>query len=169
MKVAFDSSFLTLLFNPKSGASVNRAAERVEGLIEKLSDKKDKIVIPTPALAEILVGLSRTGPTYIERLKEFSCFQVRPFDERAAVEFSVVIRSRSRSGQTRTKKAVALSKIKFDQQIVAVAKVQGVKAVYSDDKQVRSFAKECGMDAFGLADVPIPMKQEPLPFEDDDE
>lgn len=51
MKVAFDASFLVFLFNPNSNASVVRAAERIDGLIEKLADKKDKIIIPTPALA----------------------------------------------------------------------------------------------------------------------
>ena len=56
------------------------------------------------------------------------------------------------------------SKVKFDQQIVAITKVQGAKAVYSDDKQLRAFAEECGMDAYGLADIPIPMKQGKLPF-----
>jgi predicted nucleic acid-binding protein len=159
MKVAFDASFLAILFNPKSGASVDRAPERIDGLIERLASKKDKIVIPTPALAEILVQLSKVGPTYVEKLKEFACFQIRAFDERAAVEFGAVIRARSKNGQSKVRKQVSVNKVKFDHQIVAIAKVQGARAVYSDDKQLRAFAKECGMEAFGLADVPIPPKQ----------
>jgi predicted nucleic acid-binding protein len=159
MKVVFDASFLVLLFNPKSNASVERAPERIDGLIERLSSKKDKIVIPTPALAEILVALSKTGPKYIEKLKEFTCFQVRPFDERAAVEFGAVVRARSKTQQSKTRKGINRNKVKFDHQIVAIAKVQGAAVVYSDDKQLRAFAEECGMRAIGLADVPVPMKQ----------
>jgi hypothetical protein len=96
MKVVFDASFLAILFNPKTSASVARAPERIDGLIERLSTKKDKIVIPTPALAEILVALSQSGPRYIEKLKEFTCFQVRAFDERAAVEFGAAVQARSK-------------------------------------------------------------------------
>jgi hypothetical protein len=159
MKVVFDASFLAILFNPKSSASVARAPERIDGLIERLSTKKDKIVIPTPALAEILVSLAKNGPTYIEKLKEFTCFQIRPFDERAAVEFGAAIQARKNKAKRDTLKSLSQNKVKFDHQIIAIAKVQGAQIVYSDDTQLRAFAKECGMDARGLADVPIPMKQ----------
>jgi hypothetical protein len=169
MKVAFDASFLTFMFNPKSNASVTKAPERIDGLIERLAHQRDKIIIPTPALAEILVSLTQSGPKYIEKLREFSCFQVRAFDERAAVEFGAVMKARSRSKLKQTRKNVVLSKVKFDHQIVAIAKVQGVKTVYSDDKQLRAFAEECGMDAYGLADVPVPLKQGKLPFKGDED
>ncbi len=167
MKVVFDASFLAILFNPKSNASVTRAPERIDGLIESLSSKKDKIVIPTPALAEILVALAKSGPTYIEKLKQFTCFQVRAFDERAAVEFGAVMQARTKKKKQETRKSVSQNKVKFDHQIVAIAKVQSVKIVYSDDIQLRAFAKECGMDAHSLADIPIPMKQLPLPQPDE--
>jgi predicted nucleic acid-binding protein len=163
MKVVFDASFLAILFNPKTSASIERAPERIDGLIDRLSRSKDKIVIPTPALAEILVALSQTGPRYIEKLKEFTCFQVRAFDERAAVEFGAAVQSRSKKRLKETRRLVSQNKVKFDQQIVAIAKVQGAKIVYSDDAQLRSFAVECGMEARSLAETPVPMKQLPLP------
>jgi predicted nucleic acid-binding protein len=169
MRVAFDASFLVILFNPKSNASVARAPERVDGLIEKLSNNKDKIIVPTPALAEILVALSSSGPSYVEKLKRFSCFQVRAFDERAAVEFGAAIRAKSKSKRKDAKRLVAQNKVKFDHQIVAIAKVQGAKALYSDDKQLRSFARECGMEAYGLADLAVPMKQGHLQLESTDD
>jgi predicted nucleic acid-binding protein len=169
MKVAFDASFLVFTVNPRSNSSVARAPERVDGLIERLTEKKDKIIVPTPALAEILVVLGQGGPKYIEKMREFSCFQVRAFDERAAVEFGATMRARSKGKQKQARKNAVQSKIKFDHQIVAIAKVQGAKAIYSDDSQLRAFAEECGMDAYGLADVPVPMKQDKLPFKESDE
>src|SRR5260370_14387295 len=64
------------------------AGERIDGLIESLSAKKAKVIIPTPALAEILMAGQHTAQKYIETLKGFSCFQIRAFDERAAIELA---------------------------------------------------------------------------------
>jgi hypothetical protein len=43
MKVVFDASFLAILFNPKTSASVARAPERIDGLIDRLSNKKTRL------------------------------------------------------------------------------------------------------------------------------
>ena len=48
------------------------------------------------------------------------------------------------------------TKIKFDRQIVAVAVVEGATAVYSDDKALRGYAVEAGMEAFDLPNLPLP-------------
>ena len=171
MKVAFDASFLVFLFNRRAGSSVQRAAERVDGLIESLSDKRAKIIIPTPALTEVLMAGKFTVQVYIETLKKFAAFQIRAYDERAAIELAARYVSTKKTNKNRAKQA-PWNKVKFDRQIVAIAKIQGASAVYSDDEQVREFAIECGMDAYGLADVSIPSKQPKLPGmgsgEDDD-
>jgi hypothetical protein len=67
------------------------------------------------------------------------------------------------------KNVAPLNKVKFDRQIVAIAKTQGATAVYSDDGQVASFAIECGMEAYKLSDIVNPPKQERLPGIDDNE
>jgi hypothetical protein len=171
VKVAFDTSFLVFLFNRKAGGSVDRAAERVDGLIQDLSDKKAKIIIPTPALTELLMGSKHTVQIYIERLKKFAAFQIRPYDERAAIELAAQYKATQKSNKNLAKQP-AWNKLKFDRQIVAVAKVQGAAAVYSDDDQVRRFARECGMEGYGLSDIKVPAKQNKLPgmgIEDDEE
>ncbi|HWB85308.1 MAG TPA: hypothetical protein VG675_14290 [Bryobacteraceae bacterium] len=168
MKVAIDASVLIFIFNPKAPASVDRASERVSGLVETLSRKKAKIIIPTPALAEIMMA-GRAISEYIEGVRQFSCFQVRAFDERAAIELAARLGNHQKKNRRRFKKVAAWNKIKFDRQIVAVAKSQGAQAVYSDDIHVRKFALECGMDAHKLGDLPIPPKQERLRFEKDEE
>ena len=70
-------------------------------------------------------------------------------------------------GRKRRKKAAATwAKIKFDHQIVAIAKVNGATAIYSDDQDLRTFAQQAGLQVVGLADLPLPPKesQPPLPF-----
>ena len=78
------------------------------------------------------------------------------------MEFGTVMRARSRTKQKQARRNISHSKIKFDQQIVAIAEVQGAKAIYSDDKSLRGFAEECGMESYSLSDIPIPAKQEKL-------
>ena len=152
MKVVFDNSFLVFLFDRKAGASVERAAARIDGLIESLSNKKAKIIIPTPALTEVLMAGKFTVQVYIEKLKTFGAFQIRAYDERAAIELAAEYVATKKSNRERAKQA-PWNKIKFDRQIVAIAKTQGASAVYSDDAQLRQFARECGMDAYGLAEI----------------
>jgi hypothetical protein len=168
VKVAFDASVLVFVFNPKTPASIDRAADRVNGLIESLSRKKAKVIIPTPALTEVMMG-GRSIAEYLECLRPFACFQVRAFDERAAVELAARLGDHRRRNRRRFRNVPAWNKIKFDRQIVAIAKSQGAGAVYSDDEHVRTFAVECGMEAYRLADIPIPPKQETLGFEKEDE
>jgi hypothetical protein len=48
------------------------------------------------------------------------------------------------------------AKVKFDRQIVAIAKVVGATVIYSDDKDVATLAKKQGIETIGVADLPLP-------------
>jgi predicted nucleic acid-binding protein len=160
LKVAFDSTFLALLFNRNSRASVANAADLVDELLDSLNTQKAKIIIPAPSLTEILLKATKSGTLYLEKLKEFSCFQIKPFDEKSAVELASIFVSSI--GKRRKKKDVEKTKVTFDRQIVAIAKVHGAQQMYSDDEEVRLLAKECGLDAFGFADLKTSPKQTKL-------
>jgi hypothetical protein len=60
-------------------------------------------------------------------------------------------------------------KVTLDRQIVAVAKAHGATAMYSDDKDVRSFSEECLMEAYGFSDLKLSPKQTKLPYDKADE
>jgi predicted nucleic acid-binding protein len=155
--VVFDTSILLFVLDGDTPASVPRAKERVEYLIDQLSDAGEKIIIPTPALSECLVHAGRAGPEYLAIIAKRSCFKVTSFDERAAVEAAVRIFQARARGQRKGGNPDALkSKIKFDRQIVAVASVEGATAIYSDDNDVCVYAREAGMDSFRLSDLPLP-------------
>ena len=163
MKAAFDNSFLTLTIARKGAASVPKAIELVDDLIAKLEVKKAKIIIPTPTLTEVLLKAPKSGPNYLETLKGFACFQIKPFDEKAAVELAeTLIKS---AGKKRSRKDVSKAKVTFDRQIVATAKAHGATEMYSDDKEVRDFSEECGMDTYGFADLKLSPKQGKLPYD----
>jgi predicted nucleic acid-binding protein len=141
--VLFDATMLSLLFHPGAKAPTDadskpipRARERVEHLVETLEKSKTKIIIPTPALAELLVLAGAAGPKYIEEIEDKAFFKVSDFDKRAAIEVSLQIREAMGSGNKKAGSVSTWAKVKFDRQIVAIAKVEGVTTIYSDDKDL---------------------------------
>ena len=175
MPVAFDNTFLALLFgplgilpiDPHTSKPVERPSERIEALIERLAREQVRILIPTPALAEFLCVADRAGSEYLERLDSTSRFQVVPFDTLAAVEVARVIRTSKALGNKRGASIASWQKVKFDRQIVAIAKVQGATEIYSDDPDIASFGREAGITVISVAELPLPPpKQEGLPYSD---
>lgn len=167
MKAAFDNSFLTLLFNPKAHSSVPKAAELVDDLVTELDQKKAKIIIPAPTLTELLIKIPKSGPITIEKVKAYSCFQIKPFDEKSAIELAETLIASI--GKKRSRRTVAKMKITFDRQIVAVAKAHGATQMYSDDKEVRDFSDECGLEAYTFTDLKLSPKQQKLPYDKKEE
>nr|WP_294519173.1 hypothetical protein [uncultured Rhodopila sp.] len=61
MSVVFDSSFLIALLDP----AVNGAGPvdaRIDLLVRSLDKARTKIIVPTPALSEVLIGAGDTAP-----------------------------------------------------------------------------------------------------------
>ena len=161
MIVAFDASILVYLFDreaasplgKKSGQPVERCWDRLQHLIATLSRDKAKIIIPTPSLAEALVWAQEGAPERLRILKGSRHFRIVPFDERAAVEYAATQAGRHAAG---TKPPAATrAKAKFDDQIVAVATVEGVSVIYSDDADIVKLAGS-RFSVFGIEDLPLP-------------
>jgi len=80
-----------------------------------------------------------------------------PFDERATIEAAEMTKNAIREGDKKDPAVAATwSKIKFDRQIVAIAKVEGVEAIYSTDPEVARHAKKVGIPCYGIADLRSP-------------
>ena len=48
------------------------------------------------------------------------------------------------------------AKIRFDRQIVAIARTNGAKRIYSDDKDLAKFATKLGIEVVPTWDLPLP-------------
>jgi hypothetical protein len=166
VSVAFDASILLpLLFpgvrgpiDPATKKPIEHCRERIDQLVTDLDKSHTKVIIPTPALSEILVYADNAGPKYLEQLHQSRAFKIEPFDERAAAEVAIRIRSDIKKHSKKRGRQVeeTWAKVKFDRQIVAIAKVNGVSALYTDDHGVRTFAEESGISVFGIIDLPLP-------------
>lgn len=175
MIVAFDASILIYVIDahakapidPATGKPVERCHERIVLLLESLQQQKAKIVIPTPALAEVLVRATKAGPELLGILSSNRHFRVMAFDERAAVEFAARQAGRIAAGERAP--ASTRAKAKFDDQIVAIAAVAGATTIYSDDDDIAKLA-EGNCQVVKIASIPLPPEsaQGTLPFEPDD-
>ena len=68
------------------------------------------------------------------------------------------------SGDKRGGLSATWNKIKFDRQIVAIAKVAGVSAVYTDDENLGKMAETQGIRAITIAELLLPPEDAQMTF-----
>ena len=98
----------------------------------------------------------------VEYINKYAIFRVESFDTRAAIELGAMSREALGARGKRGGLTAVWSKIKFDRQIVAIAKVVGASEIYSDDSDVVAIAKQAGIKVIGLADLPLPEEDRQL-------
>jgi len=154
MAVVFDSSFLIPLLDPKVKGEGDIDA-RLDFLVRSLDKARTKIIVPTPTLCEVLIGASDAAPQYLDIINRSSRFKVVPFGTRAAVEAAAAHREALRAGDKKEGTASWL-KVKFDRQIVAIAKVEGAAVIYSNDDDIRRFSTRDSLEVISLEGLPSP-------------
>jgi hypothetical protein len=161
--IVFDTTYLivllqqdisTLNIRDRENKPVSKVRERVQHLVKKLSDSNALICIPTPVLAEIMVRAGRAGPEYLKRFSNSSKFKLSPFDVKAAIEAGDLIR-RVKAEQP-AQSIETWAKIKFDIQIVAIAKGEESPVIYAEDRGIENHAKRLAIDVRRICDLESP-------------
>jgi hypothetical protein len=168
MKVAFDALFITLFFRPSANVHhpLRDAPDRIKHFIETLSAANAKIVIPTPALGEFFVLAQADAPLYLAALRDSAVFSIVDYDTRAAIEAAEMIVRATAAGDKRGGATGAWQTIKIDWQIAAIAKVEAVDFLCSDDGDMSSICEKAGIKRKGIADLPpAPPQNVPLPLD----
>jgi len=160
--VSIDACMGLIIWFPEVPCKIKDAREKVDFLLEGLEKSREKILIPAPALAEILVHAGPAGPEFLATVMKSSRFQIAPFDTMAAVEVAEAIKRARKSGNKRGKSKDNWQKIKYDHQIVAISKVAGASVLYSNDGPLSNFAEINGLRVIQLADLPSPPSKTPL-------
>jgi predicted nucleic acid-binding protein len=162
--VAIDNTFLSLMLHPRAkppkdpatGKPVERISDRIEKLLEDLDSESERIILPTPVLSEFLILAGRDGPGYLEKLSGMKNILVKPFDQVAAIELAAVeVEDRLKEGK-RAGSASPWAKLRFDRQIVVIAKINGAARIYSDDEDVMKFARRLGIEVIRTRELPLP-------------
>jgi hypothetical protein len=162
--VAIDATTLMLLVRPGTpvpadaqGCPIDKPKERIELLVSKLQKSREKLIIPAPALSEVLVRAGAAASLQIvEYLNKYAVFRIEPFDTKSAIEVAAMTRDAIAKKNKRGASDATWAKIKYDRQIVAIAKVSGATTLYSDDSDIRAIAKTANINVIGLADLPLP-------------
>lgn len=172
MSVAFDTNLLLLLLDPKLPAPTGKdgepvadqVPERIRFLVAELQRQHEKIIIPTPVLAEVLVRAGAASGEYLNRLGSSAAFKIEPFDIRCAVEVAAMTTKAIKDGNKSGGSTASWQKVKYDRQIVATAKVHQCSMIYTDDADVAALAKASGIQTTGVATLPLPPQDAQLPL-----
>ena len=162
--VVFDATMLMLLIRPESGRPIDsttgraldHVSERIAHFVEQRDKAKTRIGIPTPALSEELVRSGSSAVNVVEKIKEFAVFEILPFDELAAIELAIMTRNAIDAGDKKSGSIDVWNKVKFDRQIMAIARVRQATALYTDDAGLRKLASKLDMTIFGIVDLELP-------------
>jgi hypothetical protein len=174
--VLLDATAFSLLVNPNAkapndpatGQPVSYAGKRFQYLKAQLDKASETILIPTPALSEVLISIGDAGPAVVELLNRSARFKIADFDQRAAVELAAMTRDAMRTGDKKAGSMEPWQKVKLDRQIIAIARIYQVERIYSDDQGVKYFAELIGMKVIQTWEMPLPPvdAQRNLPLDD---
>lgn len=162
--IVFDATMMLLAMLPNvsppideaTGKPVAYAKERIDGLIERLEKEKAKIIVPSPALSEMLVRAGNETESLINTIEKSSVFSIEAFDTLAAIEVAMMTQQAKKNGNKRGDSEGVWAKVKYDRQIVSIAKVHRATAIYSDDGDIHALARTLKIDVIRLIDLPIP-------------
>jgi predicted nucleic acid-binding protein len=150
MIALLDSSVLLDILNRR--LDVDHRA-KLDDLMAQFKRDRSRVLIPTPALAEVLVWADAAREGYFEILNKSTAFQLASFDSKAALECSILLEDaftkRERNGITKTK-------FKFDWQIVAIAISKGVDIVYAEDADLERCCSKAGIRFQRPTELPLP-------------
>ena len=161
--VVFDTSTILLSIDPRAkppldpatGLPIEKCKERVEYLLKTLQSSKTQILIPTPVLAEYLVGAGPNKAEYVEKIVASKNFEVCPFNIKAAIELSMLA-DPDLNGAKALDEKTTWAKVKYDRQVIAIAKASGAIRVYTDDKVLAACARNNGIAATMTWEIPLP-------------
>jgi predicted nucleic acid-binding protein len=126
-------------------------------LVADLKKAKTKIIIPSPALSELLVRAgAEESQRLVEAINRSSIFKIEAFDALAAIEVATMSREAIDAGDKRSGTGSVWQKVKYDRQIAAIAKVHRASVIYTGDTDLVAHCERVGLQAAGIGDLPLP-------------
>jgi len=140
--VCFDTMMLIWGVKRQAMEADKPLVDKTGRIIERLTEQKSRILVPTVALSELLVNCETGERVRLSALIEEN-FLVPPFDICGA-HCAADLQKRMIDNKSSSDEQVAPGKrehVKADCMILATAITNGAIAIYSDDDHIASFAK----------------------------
>lgn len=159
--VCFDCNTLVCLSGQESEFKT-----KLLHLLSLLDKKKGKAILPAPAIGEYLVLADQAGLAIVESLQKHAYVQVANFDLACAFECALLDAAAIGRGDKKDGAETSWQKVKYDRQIVAIAKRNGAKLIISNDNGVRANASRIGLKALSIDELSLPdhARQHKLPM-----
>lgn len=126
-------------------------------LLTILEARKARIIIPMPAFAEIVVQVTpQAASSYHEILTKNARMKLEPFDTLASFELAEITRLLTTPQDKRGGIEATWAKVKFDRQILAIARVHQVERIYTDDASLCAAAGRLGLPVVPTCDLDLP-------------
>ncbi len=170
MSVGLDANFLVAWQQPENmdvpedpatGLPLTKFAERVDYFIRQLEETSTRIVIPTPSLSEFLVRAGAAGAPIVALLNRNKNFRIAEFDRRAAIEAAEIIRDQRDVVGKKGSLPDTWQKAKFDMQICAIAKIEGVDRLYTGDQGLANKCRRYGITPVSFYELALPPDDTP--------
>lgn len=150
--IVLDASVLIDLFDDRIQG--DRRA-RLDYLVQTVTKKRVKVLIPTPALTEFMAKAGKAREKYYQTFSQSAYFKIAPFGSKAAMECALLLDAVKSSANKRNE-GKTWAKAKFDWQIAAIAKSEGASAIYSEDGDIARLAERLNLKTYKIDDLPIP-------------
>ena len=145
----FDSTTIMFLVQPNAkppndpatGEPLANVSQRIERLIRDIESKSQTIVIPTPALAEVLVIAKGQIDEWISMLQQSRHFQIVDFDIDAVKKLVHVTQKIHDNRMFESQSPFTKAQLKYDRQILAVALAENESTIYSDDQGIKQMER----------------------------
>ena len=172
MVVAFDADVLILLLQPSidppidptTQRPVEYVSDRLAQLVADLTERDARVIVPAPALAELLVVPAADASELLKVIDKKAVFRIEPFSAADAVEAAASTREALARGDKKSGADASWPCVKTDRQIVAVARRCGVQTIYSNDAGMRKFAGD--IPVVSVWELPVPPEPLKLQFGD---
>ncbi|QWW70051.1 type II toxin-antitoxin system VapC family toxin [Rhizobium sp. WYJ-E13] len=153
--IVVDSVFLVLMIDPESTQDNGRVG-KVRHFVQGLSKTNSVIMIPAPAIAELVAGRAQKIEEVVETIRRLKGFTVQPFDEVIAIETGERIAFHQANLKPQDRAAHWKVTMKYDAMIAATAIVRGASDLYTDDPNLGKYLKDTSVTLRLIDDLPSP-------------
>ena len=163
MKVCLDATALMCLLDTRTdefpapdGSIVGNMQRRMDHLVTTIDRAKGSIIVPTPALAELLVGAGIQRAAMLRAIESGKAMRVEPFGKMAAVQCASLDNQAISDGDKKDGVRSSWQKVKVDRQIVAIAQVARCERIVTGDPDVERIAGRAAIETTFVWKLELP-------------
>ncbi|MDR0564232.1 MAG: PIN domain-containing protein [Azoarcus sp.] len=144
----FDTNTLIDLYSNKDNAKTRK--EQIQSFVNAIKKARGQILIPAPVFAEFAV---KANEDEIQEILNDRTFVIADFNKKSALECSFILRNELVKKRNKKENKI---KVKFDVQILSIAKANEAEVLITDDTHLINLASKHGVLTKTVNNLPPP-------------